>query len=100
MLKTLQSNMSCVGEWCGTMPQWPVQPQLGVVCRPRARARAPPRAARTRAPPPHLSPPTYDIAFLFHNFYTMKTLQRRRAKTMRPEVNRSETLYIEFIVSK
>lgn len=94
MLKTLQSNMS--GMWVNGAAQWPARQQLGVVCRAAASTRSAPPAPA----PPHLSPPTYDIAFLFHNFYTMKTLQRRRAMTMRPEVNRSETLYIEFIVSK
>jgi hypothetical protein len=83
MLKTLQSNMSVV--WAGERAQWPAQATLGVGCRRRPR--------RTSCA---------DIRYhlLFHNVYTMKTLQRRRAKTMRPEVNRSETLYIGCIVSK
>ncbi|KAL4712688.1 hypothetical protein ACJJTC_007985 [Scirpophaga incertulas] len=47
----------------------------------RARCRVSSSPTLLAAPPA----PTYDTTFLFNNFYTMKTLQRRRAKTMRPE---------------
>lgn len=81
MLKTLQSNM-WRGEW------WRDNSRGGPSrCRMSVAHAAPPPAAS--AAPPGRSPPraaTYDIAFLFHNFNTMEWLQRRRVKTMRPEV--------------
>lgn len=82
----------------GLAVQWGAQPGAATRCR-MSDARRPRRAV---APPrlPHLLPPTYDIAFLFHNFYTIESLQRRRVKTMIPEVETARKPFIsKFIVS-
>lgn len=43
---------------------------------------------------------THDIAFLFHNFFTMETQQRRRAKTMRPEAKTARKPFIFYLLSQ
>lgn len=53
-----------------------------------------------RTAPPHLLPPTYDIAFLFHNSYTIESLQRRRVKTMIPEVKTARKPFIFNLLSQ